>query len=85
MAGLRIQVQACSHYRGEQYPERFELGGQTREVLDILDRWISPERRYFKLRADDGGVYILCHDTDRGWELAMYDSDTRDADRLSST
>jgi hypothetical protein len=56
------------------------------EVLAILDRWISPERRYFKLRCEDGGIYILRHDLVRDlWELVLYDASRGGAQRLSST
>jgi hypothetical protein len=55
-------------------------------VVDVLDRWLSPEHRYFKLRGDDGGIYILRHDVARGqWDLTLYDSGHAEATRLSST
>ncbi len=38
--------------------------------LAVLDRWLAPDHRYFKVRGDDGGVYILRHDAERDvWEL----------------
>jgi hypothetical protein len=54
-------------------------------VREILDRWLAPDRRYFKLRADDGGIYILCHDEQHGWDLYFYDSGRLSDTRLSST
>lgn len=49
----------------------------------MLDRWLSPEHRYFKLRGDDGAVYILRHDpAAERWRLTMYDSGGH-PDRLS--
>jgi hypothetical protein len=55
-------------------------------VTEIIDRWLDPGHRYFKLRGDDGGVYLLRQDTfeDR-WELILYDSGRREETRLSST
>ena len=56
------------------------------EKEEIIDRWLDPAHRYFKLRGDDGGIYILRYEgaTDR-WELILFDSGTRDETRLSST
>ena len=55
-------------------------------VTEIIDRWLDPRHRYFKLRGDDGGIYLLRQDTieDR-WEMTLYDSGRRDETRLSST
>jgi len=37
----------------------------------ILDRWMAPEHRYFKVKAEDGRSFVLRHDTASGdWELA---------------
>ena len=56
------------------------------EVIDVLDRWLAPEQRYFKLRGDDDGVYILCHDVVRDhWELRLFDAGRSESTRLSST
>ena len=40
-------------------------------MVEILDRWMAPEHRYFKVEADDGRTLVLRHDTATGdWELA---------------
>jgi hypothetical protein len=42
-------------------------------VEEILDQWYGPRDIFFKVRSDDGNVYILRHDTsvpDGPWELA---------------
>lgn len=55
-------------------------------VVEVLDRWLAPEHRDFKLRGDDGGVYLLRHDVVReDWALTLYDSGRVAATRLSST
>jgi hypothetical protein len=52
----------------------------------VLDRWIDPAHRYFKLRGDDGGIYILRYSaSEDAWELTLFDSGSRDESRLSST
>jgi hypothetical protein len=70
-----IRVECYAGYRGEQEPRRFWLGERPVAVAEILDRWLSPEHRYFKIRGDDAGTYILRHDThaDR-WELTLFES-----------
>lgn len=81
-----VRVECYAGYRGEETPRRFLLGERVVTVVEVLDRWLSPEHRYFKLRADDGGVYILRHDVVRGdWVLTLYDSGRVAATRLSST
>ncbi len=46
------------------------IGGRTIEVLEVIERWREPDRRYFKLRGDDDTIYLLRHDEleDR-WEI----------------
>lgn len=77
--GLRVECYAG--YRGEETPRRFFLGKRGLEVVEVVDRWLAPDHRYFKLRCDDGGTYILRHDSARQhWELTLFDSGS---DKLS--
>lgn len=83
---LSIAVECYSGYRGEESPQRFNLGTRTVEISDILDRWLDPTHRYFKVRGDDNAIYILRHDVVAGqWELTLFDSGKMAASRLSST
>jgi len=68
---MKIRVECYAGYRGEQEPRAFALGERRLEVRELLDRWLDPAHRYFKVRVDDGDVFILRHDerTDE-WELA---------------
>jgi hypothetical protein len=44
-----------------------------REVVDILDRWDGEDHRYFRVRGDDGSIYILRQDlADASWRLHFY-------------
>lgn len=81
-----LRVECYSGYRGAETPARFHLGARAVEVREVLDRWLAPEYRYFKLRGADGGIYILRHDDpgDR-WELILYDCGHHAPTRLSST
>lgn len=75
---LSIDVQCYAGYRGEQEPRRFFIGRRKIEVVEIADRWLAPDHRYFKVQGDDGAMYILRHDeTSALWEIIMYDSGRR--------
>ena len=68
---FKIRVDCHAGHRGEEEPRRFVFGERRFEVLDILDRWIDPEHRYFKVKADDGRTFVLRHDSAKDeWELA---------------
>lgn len=69
----RIHVECYAGHRGEETPRRFRLGERRVEVNAVLDQWLAPDHRYFKVRGDDGDVYILRHDSARDvWELTMF-------------
>ncbi|MEA3546911.1 MAG: hypothetical protein U9R66_04540 [Thermodesulfobacteriota bacterium] len=73
-----IQVDCYAGYRGEETPRRFTMDTRTIEIAGILDRWLAPDHRYFKVRDDDNCVYIIRHDTVMdNWELTMFDKTVR--------
>lgn len=70
---MEIRVECYAGYRGEQEPRAFYLGERRIKVKAILDRWLGPDHRYFKVQGDDGSTYILRHDEASGeWEMTMY-------------
>ena len=72
---IRLAVECYAGHRREEEPSAFTLAdGARREIREIVDRWLAPAHRYFKVRADDGAVYIIRHDVaGDGWELVMYE------------
>jgi hypothetical protein len=83
---LIVNVDCYSGYRGEESPRRFSLGEKWIEVSEILDRWLAPDHRYFKVKGEDNAVYILRHDIESGiWELTLFDSGRSERTRLSNT
>lgn len=70
---LRIVVDCYAGYRGEETPRRFSIGERSIEIVEIIDRWLAPDHRYFKVKGDDGDRYIVRHEvrTDT-WELTVY-------------
>lgn len=68
-----IRVDCYAGYRGEETPRRFFLGDRAVAVVEVLDRWLAPDHRYFKVTGDDGDVYLLRHDVRTGeWDLTMF-------------
>lgn len=72
---MKVTVECYAGHRGEQTPQRLAFDGRTVALVELLDCWLAPEHRYFKMRGEDGATYILRHDTRRGrWELTLYDA-----------
>lgn len=81
-----VRVECYAGYRAEESPRRFFIGKREVGVVEIIDRWLDPVSSHFKVRGDDGGIYILRHSQDSdAWEMILFNSDTRDDTRLSST
>ena len=57
-----IHVECYAGHRGEQTPRRFTLGDSRIEVVEVVDAWLAPEHRYFKVTGSDGFTYLLRHD-----------------------
>ncbi len=67
---ISLQVECYAGYRGEETPRRFSLGEKKVEVIDVVDRWRTPDHHYFKVLGDDGGVYVLlCANASGQWEM----------------
>ena len=45
--------------KADERPVRFYLGQQPRTIDEVIDQWYGPEDTFFKVRADDGNLYIL--------------------------
>jgi len=70
---MQIRVDCYAGYRGEETPRFIRLAVNKIEVIQVLDRWLAPDHRYFKLLGDDEATYIIRHDSVSGqWELVLY-------------
>jgi hypothetical protein len=58
-ADMKVEVLCYSGHKGDERPVRFRLGGRDYFVEELLDRWYGPQNVFFKMRANDGNVYIL--------------------------
>jgi hypothetical protein len=70
---MRIGVKCYAGYRGEETPRSISFRSRKVEVKEVLDRWLDPDHRYFKILADDQGIYIIRHNvSSAAWELIFY-------------
>ena len=70
---MQINVESYAGYRGEETPRYLLMATYRVEVKEVLDRWLSPDHRYFKVLGDDEATYIVRHDIETGqWELVFY-------------
>lgn len=67
---MNIKVETHSGYKADEYPKKFWMEEKVFEIMDIEDRWYSPECSYFKVFADDGKTYILRQNLEHSqWEI----------------
>jgi len=70
---LRVRVECYAGHRGEQTPRTLILGDRRVEVAEVLDAWLAPDYRYFKLRDAENNTYLVRHDEQSDtWELTMF-------------
>ena len=70
---LRVQCYS-ERERDNCDPVRFELSGQEYFIEELVDRWRGSSHTYFKVRADDGNLYILSREESREgqWRLESF-------------
>ncbi len=59
MKRMKVRVECYSGYKADERPVRFWLDERLYLVEEVVDRWYGPEDTFFKIRADDGNLYIL--------------------------
>ncbi len=74
---MELQVECYSGYRADERPLRFAFPGKANapkhEVKEVLDQWYGVGYQCFKVRADDGNIYILRHqDSEDIWGLDSF-------------
>jgi hypothetical protein len=69
-----VTVECYAGYTGEQTPRVVTVGDRRVVVVEVLDQWLAPDHRYFKLRGDDQDIYIVRCDVASGrWTLTMFE------------
>ena len=72
---MNLTVECYSGRKADERPLRLCLDGREYRVDAVLDQWYNPESISYKVRAHDGNVYIIRHQTadpDGGWELVSF-------------
>ena len=72
---MRVAVECYAGRIADERPVRFRLDEHEYMVEEVLDQWYGPEHLFFEVRAGDGKVYILRHETslpDGDWGLVSF-------------
>ena len=72
---MDVEVDCYSGRQADERPVRFRLAGNEYLVDEVLDQWYGPSDNYFKVRADDGNLYILrleASTPDARWHLESF-------------
>jgi hypothetical protein len=72
---MQVHVEHRTGHLGVEMPVRFRFDGREIEIVEIVDQWYGPDYCYFKIKDNDGNLYILRFDEGRvEWELTMFQS-----------
>lgn len=72
---MKLEVDCYSGAKADERPVRFRLEGHPYRVEEVLDQWFGPDDAFFKVRADDGNLYILRRQTSTSegeWHLVSF-------------
>jgi hypothetical protein len=70
---MKIRVTTGSGHKADERPTSFFLGTSELLVVEVIDRYYDPEGDIFKVKADDGGTYLIGHDRENDeWLLKGY-------------
>jgi hypothetical protein len=75
MSAMKLDVECHSGRKADERPLRFRMDGRQYLVEEVLDQWYEPESISYRVRADDGNLYILRHQTsvpNGAWELVSF-------------
>src|SRR5919106_37029 len=56
---IHLRVECYAGHRGEQTPRMLQIDERQVYVQEVLDAWLAPDHRYFKLKGEDGDTYII--------------------------
>ncbi len=74
---IELKVECYSGYRADERPQRFAFrktkGTPTYEVEEVLDQWYGADYQCFRVRANDGNIYVLRHQASEDcWRLDSF-------------
>jgi hypothetical protein len=59
MRVMKLSVECYAGHKADERPVRFWLDGKQFRVEAVFDQWYGLDGILFKVRADDGNLYIL--------------------------
>jgi hypothetical protein len=67
-----VQVQCYAGHKADERPVRFRIGDRDHIVEEIIEEWYGPDDTFYRVRADDGKIYLLRHSTvDGTWSIEV--------------
>ena len=72
---MKLRVECYSGRKADERPVRFYLGERVYVVEEVIDQWYGPRDLFFKVRADDGNLYILRQyqsESENTWSLESF-------------
>ncbi len=70
---MKLRVECYAGRKADERPVRFHLDDRDYLVEEVLDQWYGPDDTFFKVRADDGNLYILRRNTSADeWTLETF-------------
>ena len=75
MEEMKLEVDCYSGRTADERPVRFRLEDSQYMVEEVLDQWYGPQDAFYKVRADDGNLYILRREMSRPngrWHLESF-------------
>lgn len=70
---MRARAETYLDQGGVEKLQRIHFDSRQIEIAENIDQWHGTNYSYFKVRGNDGSLYILRRDEMRAdWELTMY-------------
>jgi len=72
---MKLEVECYSGSKADERPVRFRLDERHYLVEEIVDQWYGTQDVFYKVRADDGNLYILRRETstpESAWHLVSF-------------
>jgi hypothetical protein len=70
---MKLRVECYAGRKSDERPVRFQLGDRNYMVDEVLDQWYGPDDAFFKVRTDDGNLYVLRHNVSGDeWSLESF-------------
>ena len=72
---MKIRVECYAGRIGDERPIKLWVGENVLFVESVEEQWHGPEAAYFRVRADDGNIYVVAHNESNDlWTLESFRS-----------